>query len=290
MSHDGAAGLSLLPKVGRWTLKMLPFFYWDITRSEMDNDINAKLAKLVDLKEAEKRQIFRLPPPLKCDLCSKNLSKEKYYIDGMTNDKELWANMCAECFNEHGVEIAWGKGQLYMQVKKGSWLMVAGFSPQETEEDAVCFLCGEQVSKSDMIKAGEDEWACPGCIEEAASIHKKVIGEREKNKNIQEKTVAKPNIRELQELARRKRKDMREKRHEVLLNDQNVKLLNREEAEKIAGKILDQLKPENYPKILALNRESAIRGIVDSAHVGNNQYREGFLTNAVLTIESDLSH
>ena len=67
-------------------------------------------------------------------------------------------------------------------------------------------------------------------------------------------------------------------------------LLNRAEAEKVASEILNELEPENYPKLLALNRESAIRRIVDNAAVSNNQYREGFLTNAVLTMESDLSH
>ena len=67
-------------------------------------------------------------------------------------------------------------------------------------------------------------------------------------------------------------------------------LLNREQAEKSAGEILDQLEPENYPKLLALDRESAIRRIVDGAAVSKDQYREGFLANAVLTIESDLSY
>ncbi|MCQ9206453.1 MAG: hypothetical protein NG740_01010 [Omnitrophica bacterium] len=66
-------------------------------------------------------------------------------------------------------------------------------------------------------------------------------------------------------------------------------LLNREQAEKIASEILNELEPENYPKLLALNRESAIRRIVDGAAVSKDQYEEGFLTNAVLTNESDLS-
>ena len=172
----------------------------------MNQAINIKLSKLADLKEAKKRQIYCLPKPPKCDLCSKNLLEEKFYIDGATKNDGPWANMCSNCFDKHGAGIASGKGQLYMQVKKGSWLLVAGFSPQETEEDAVCFLCGEQVSKSNMIKTGENEWACPGCIEEAAVIHKKVIEEREKNKNIQKKAETKPSFRELQELARRRRR------------------------------------------------------------------------------------
>ena len=68
------------------------------------------------------------------------------------------------------------------------------------------------------------------------------------------------------------------------------KILNREQAEKIAAKILDALEPEDYPQMLKLNRESAIRQIVDHAAVNENQYERGYLTNAVLVIESDLSY
>ena len=146
----------------------------------MQNAIDMRLSELVDLKEAEKRQIFCSPPSGKCDVCSKNLSEEKYYIDGMLRDEKGWANMCPECFDKHGKRIAWGEGQLYMKAKNGKWLLVAGFSPQETEEDAVCFFCGEQVSKKDLIKTGDAEWACPGCIEEAAPIMDKVIDKHKK--------------------------------------------------------------------------------------------------------------
>ena len=67
-------------------------------------------------------------------------------------------------------------------------------------------------------------------------------------------------------------------------------LLNREQAEKSAGELLDGLEPEKYPQMLKLNRESAIRQIVDHAAVGKDQYQEGYLANAVLVIESDLSY
>lgn len=147
--------------------------------------INIKLSKLTDLKEAKKRQIYCSPPSGKCDLCAKNLAKEEYYIDGMTKDKKIWVNMCPACFYEQGKQIKRGEGQLYMQVKKGSWLMVAGFLPIETDEDAVCIFCGEQVSKSDLIKTGKEEWACPSCIEEATSIQKQVIEQRKNENNRQ---------------------------------------------------------------------------------------------------------
>ena len=67
-------------------------------------------------------------------------------------------------------------------------------------------------------------------------------------------------------------------------------LINREEAEKIAARIVDNLEPERYPQIKALNRESAIRQIVDRAAVSKGQYERGYLTNAVMTIESDLNY
>ena len=108
-------------------------------------------------------------------------------------------------------------------------------------------------------------------------------------KNIQdrkEKTVGNISLKSLQALARRER----EKTEKVENTKEKSNLLNREQAEKIAGELLDKLEPEDYPKILALSRESAIRRIVDGAHVGNDQYEEGYLANTVLVTESDLSH
>jgi hypothetical protein len=97
----------------------------------MDDSIVIKLSKLSDLKEAQERKIYSLPPPKKCDLCSKSLLEEQYYIDGALRDSEGWANMCPKCFFEKGRSIDWGVGQLYMQDKEGSWLMVAGFPPKD---------------------------------------------------------------------------------------------------------------------------------------------------------------
>lgn len=76
----------------------------------------------------------------------------------------------------------------------------------------------------------------------------------------------------------------------ALLNDYKPDLISRKEAEGEAREILDNLEPGNYPQILALPREAAVRRIVDSAAVSKNQYERGYLTNAVLTIEADLSH
>ena len=183
----------------------------------MNNNKNEKLEKYVILKEAKKRQIYYSPPSGECGLCSKSLLQEKYYIDGATKNDGPWANMCGECFYEHGVGIAWGKGQLYMQIKKGKWLQVAGFSPRNIENNAVCTLCGEQFSKNDLIKLKNNEWACQNCIEEGASImrqsfEKKKITDQSRinptnneNKNLPNKKVSREmRLKRLQELARRR--------------------------------------------------------------------------------------
>lgn len=148
----------------------------------MDNSIDMKLSKIVDIRKAKQRQIHSSPHPNTCGMCSKELLKEKYYIDGALKRSGVWTNMCPSCFFEHGEGIGWGEGQLYMQVKKGSWLMVAGFPPTETEEDAVCIFCGEQFSKSDLIKIENNEWACQPCIEEGASIIRQVTNQRKDEK------------------------------------------------------------------------------------------------------------
>jgi len=136
----------------------------------MDDHITIKLSKLVDLAEAKERQIHSLPPPEKCDLCSKDLSKEKYYIDGELKKSGHWANMCPKCFDKNGVNIGWGEGQLYMQEEKGSWLLVAGFSPSDEKDGSVCNFCGEEYDKKDLFEMKDGAWACQNCMDQAGSI------------------------------------------------------------------------------------------------------------------------
>jgi hypothetical protein len=90
------------------------------------------LNSLVDLKRARMHDVHFASSPSYCDLCGKDLSEEKYMIDGAVKDSGgVWACMCAACFLRRGVRIAWGFGQLYLRDETG-WLEVAGFPPEES--------------------------------------------------------------------------------------------------------------------------------------------------------------
>jgi hypothetical protein len=39
--------------------------------------------------------------------------------------------MCVDCFNDRGVGIGFGKGQLYARQPNGDWRLVAGFQPED---------------------------------------------------------------------------------------------------------------------------------------------------------------
>ena len=80
--------------------------------------------------------------PETCDLCGKSFLGAEFLVDGETKGTEQiqvpggdsmgqWAYMCANCFASHGVAVGWGRGQLYQRRDDGSWLMVAGFPPDE---------------------------------------------------------------------------------------------------------------------------------------------------------------
>jgi hypothetical protein len=128
----------------------------------MSVSADQKMSRLADREKASERQIHYSPHPGTCGICSKDLLEEKFCIDGAMKPSGIWGNMCPECFLEHGAGIEWGVGQLYMQETKGSWLLVAGFSP---DKDSACAHCGEEVDKKDMIKLDSGEWMCLICIE-----------------------------------------------------------------------------------------------------------------------------
>lgn len=128
----------------------------------MSDSIDIKLSKLADLSKAKERQVHSSPHPETCGVCSKDLKENKYYIDGALQQSGIWSNMCPKCFFEHGQGIKWGEGQLYMQETDGSWLLVAGFSP---DEDSTCVYCGEEVNQKDLIKVNKNEWWCRRCVE-----------------------------------------------------------------------------------------------------------------------------
>ena len=65
-----------------------------------------------------------------CDICGCTLEARGLLIDGRVGGSLKWANMCADCFNDRGVGIGCGKGQLYARQPNGDWRLVAGFQPE----------------------------------------------------------------------------------------------------------------------------------------------------------------
>lgn len=90
-----------------------------------------ELESIADIEEANLKQIYNYDSPEQCDLCSRSLVNERFFIDGAIKGSAMWANMCPECFSNQGQGIAWGKGQLYMRQEDDRWLMTAGFPPEE---------------------------------------------------------------------------------------------------------------------------------------------------------------
>lgn len=90
-----------------------------------------ELESISDIKKANLKQIYNYDNPEQCDLCSRSLENERFFVDGARRDSLQWANMCTECFSQQGQGIAWGKGQLYMRQEDDRWLMTAGFPPEE---------------------------------------------------------------------------------------------------------------------------------------------------------------
>jgi hypothetical protein len=98
-------------------------------------DPSKSLASLVDLERARREPTFANPSE-RCDLCSVRLADDEYFIDGAVKGAGTWANMCPQCHLERGEGIGWGFGQLFMRQEDGSWLMVAGFRPDDPDERA----------------------------------------------------------------------------------------------------------------------------------------------------------
>jgi hypothetical protein len=66
-----------------------------------------------------------------CDICGCTLEARGLLIDGRVGGSLKWANMCTDCFNDRGVGIGCGKGQLYARQPNGDWRLVAGFQPED---------------------------------------------------------------------------------------------------------------------------------------------------------------
>jgi hypothetical protein len=63
------------------------------------------------------------PAPTQCDLCAEPITDT--FIDGKTI-MGPWANMCSNCYEEKGVGLGIGRGQLYGKQADGRWLKTKG--------------------------------------------------------------------------------------------------------------------------------------------------------------------
>jgi hypothetical protein len=95
------------------------------------DEFEARLATIANPAEINSRDpVFRVPSN-DCDICGCKLQSRGLWIDGRVQGGLKWANMCADCFNDKGVGIGGGKGQLYARQPNGDWQLVAGFQPED---------------------------------------------------------------------------------------------------------------------------------------------------------------
>ncbi|MCP4122775.1 MAG: hypothetical protein GY751_13565 [Bacteroidetes bacterium] len=72
-------------------------------------------------------------PPENCDLCGTNLAVSGLFIDGQVIDGR-WSFMCMPCYDNQGIGIGWGIGQLYRLMPENdeglrNWVAIAGSDP-----------------------------------------------------------------------------------------------------------------------------------------------------------------
>ena len=94
------------------------------------DEIEERLAMIAIPAEISSRSPVFRDHAMHCDICGCTLQARGLLIDGRVRGSLKWANMCADCFNDSGAGIGWGKGQLYARQPDGGWRLVAGFEPE----------------------------------------------------------------------------------------------------------------------------------------------------------------
>lgn len=61
--------------------------------------------------------------PIYCDICGHDVKQE--FVDGKTKHGP-WANMCMNCFKEHGIKLGTGFGQHYKLDETGKYAKMEG--------------------------------------------------------------------------------------------------------------------------------------------------------------------
>lgn len=93
------------------------------------------LEEYADVAQGQKAGQYCIGVPDTCDLCGRSFNNRKYLVDGRLKSDLMWAYMCSGCFLKRGEGIGWGQGQLFARQLDDEWLLVAGFPPDESEED-----------------------------------------------------------------------------------------------------------------------------------------------------------
>jgi Endonuclease NucS len=94
-----------------------------------------QLEELVD-DETMGNSKYHIDAPESCDICGVSLADEVFFSDGRIKGVGHWANMCADCTVYHGAGIGWGSGQLYKNNGSNEWLLVAGASPHDQDDES----------------------------------------------------------------------------------------------------------------------------------------------------------
>ncbi len=93
------------------------------------------LADRADFEGGEHRGQHNINPPGACDLCGRSLSSRAFLVDGRLRDSIMWATMCSGCFLQRGDGLGYGQGQLFAHLADGRWLLVAGWPPDEPQDE-----------------------------------------------------------------------------------------------------------------------------------------------------------
>ena len=89
-----------------------------------------QMEKLVELETSGERYALGELASF-CGQCGCAFEEENYLVDAMIpGTGGLWASLCADCYDEAGASIGWGRGQLYRRVQPNSWQLVAGGPPE----------------------------------------------------------------------------------------------------------------------------------------------------------------
>lgn len=93
-----------------------------------------KLIALIDIDRAIDEATQITEPSDSCDFCRTPSSRLNHLVDG-ANTGAGWAWMCPDCWEQHGLGLGIGKGQLFTKQPDENWIWTAGFPEYQPEND-----------------------------------------------------------------------------------------------------------------------------------------------------------